>query len=193
MKRSLDHLVVAARTVEEGAAWVEAALGVRMEPGGKHPLMGTHNRLLAIGRGRYLEVIAIDRDAPPPGRPRWFGLDEPAMQARLARGPALIHWAERTDDLEAALADYPEEVEVLDVTRGDLAWRITVPRDGRLPCGGACPTLIQWKGTAHPADRLPPSGAELAELRTEGLVEAVFSTPAGRRKLPPADPVRPLE
>ena len=193
MKRSLDHLVVAARTVEEGAAWVEAALGVRMQPGGKHLLMGTHNRLLAIGRGCYLEVIAIDPDAPPPGRPRWFGLDEPAMQARLARGPALIHWAERTDDLEAALRDYPEKVEVLDAARGDLAWRITVPRDGRLPCGGTCPTLIEWKGAAHPTDRLPPSGAELVELRTEGRVEAVFSTPAGRRTLPPADPVHPLE
>lgn len=193
MKRSLDHLVVAARTVEEGAAWVEAALGVRMQPGGKHPLMGTHNRLLAIGRGRYLEVIAIDPDAPPPGRPRWFGLDEPAMHARLARGAALIHWAERTDDLEAALRDYPEPVEVLEATRGDLAWRITVPPDGRLPCAGACPTLIQWKGSAHPAHRLPPSGAELVELRTEGRLEAVFSTAAGRRTLPPADPVRPLE
>lgn len=186
-KRSLDHLVVAARTLEEGAAWVESALGVRMQPGGKHPLMGTHNRLLSIGRGRYLEVIAVDPAAPPPGRARWFGLDEPAVRARLERGPVLLHWAERTDDLEAALRDYPERVEVLDATRGDLAWRITVPADGRLPCGGACPTLIQWKGAAHPAGRLPPSGAELLELRTEGPLEAIFSTPAGRRKLPPGE------
>ena len=52
MKRELDHLVVAARTLEEGAAWVEAALGVKTLPGGKHPLMGTHNRVLSIGRGR---------------------------------------------------------------------------------------------------------------------------------------------
>jgi hypothetical protein len=185
--RELDHLVVAARSLEEGAAWVESALGVRTQAGGKHPLMGTHNRLLAIGGRRYLEVIAIDPDAPPPARPRWFGLDDPAIRARIERGPLLLHWVERTGDLDAALRDYPEKVEVLDATRGDLAWRITVPADGRLPCGGACPTLIQWKGVAHPADRLPPSGVDLLELRVEGALQAVFSAPAGRRKLPPGN------
>lgn len=91
MKRELDHIVVAARSLEEGSAWVEAALGVKMLPGGKHALMGTHNRVLSIGNGRYLEVIAIDPEAPPPARPRWFGLDEPATRARLERGPVLLH------------------------------------------------------------------------------------------------------
>ena len=187
MKRELDHLVVAARSLEEGSAWVESALGAAPVAGGKHPLMGTHNRLLDIGRGRYLEVIAIDPEAPAPARPRWFGLDDPATRARLERGPVLLGWVERTDDLEAALRDYPERVEVLEATRGDLAWRITVPPDGRLPCGGACATLIQWKGSAHPAGRLPPSGCELIELSTGGRLEATFSTPRGRRTLPPEE------
>ncbi|HEX3097045.1 MAG TPA: VOC family protein [Usitatibacter sp.] len=184
--RELDHLVVAARTLDEGAAWVSSVTGVAMVPGGKHPLMGTHNRLLGLGGRRYLEVIAIDPHAPPPARPRWFGLDEPAMRERLARGPALIHWVERTDDLEGALAGYPETVEILDATRGDFAWRITVPRDGRLPGGGTLPTLIQWTGP-HPGDRLPRSGCELADFRSEGSLRAVLSTPAGRRSLPPSE------
>ena len=182
----LDHLVVAARTLDEGAAWVSSVMGVPTVAGGKHPLMGTYNRLLGLGPGRYLEVIAIDPEAPPPQRPRWFGLDEPAMRERLARGPALIHWVERTDDIEAALALYPEPVEVLDATRGDFAWRIAVPRDGHLPGGGGLPTLIQWKGP-HPADRLPASGCALLEFRSEGGLRAVFSTPAGRRSLPPSE------
>lgn len=186
MKREIDHLVVAARTLEEGAAWVESALGVKTLAGGKHPLMGTHNRVLPVGRGRYLEVIAIDPAAPPPGRARWFGLDDAAVRARLERGPVLLHWVERTDDLEAALRDYPERVEVLEATRGDLAWRITVPPDGRLPCAGACPTLIQWRGP-HPTDRMPPSGVELVELSKKPPLEATFSTPSGRRKLPPGE------
>ena len=59
-----DHLVVAARTLEEGAAWVEARLGVAPVPGGKHPTMGTHNRLLRIeealgSNGRYAGRGAI--------------------------------------------------------------------------------------------------------------------------------------
>ncbi|HET7549427.1 MAG TPA: VOC family protein [Usitatibacter sp.] len=184
MEYELDHLVVAARTLEEGGAWVEAALGAAPVAGGRHALMGTHNRVLALDRRRYLEVIAADPDAPPPARPRWFGLDRPAARERLARGPALMHWVARVPDIDAALRDYPDEVEVLDLTRGEFAWRIGVPRDGHLPCGGACPTLIEWQGAAHPADRLPPSGCALLELRTAPVLEAVFSTPRGRRTLP---------
>jgi len=184
MALGLDHLVVAARTLEEGGAWVEARLGVAPVPGGKHATMGTHNRLLALGRGQYLEVIAVDPAAATPERPRWFGLDSNAMRARLAAGPALIHWVVRTDDLEAALADYPEAVDVLDFERGNFRWRMGVPRDGRIPCDGQCPTLIQWEDGAHPSETLAPSGVSLIEFRTAGALAATFATPAGRRTLP---------
>jgi hypothetical protein len=176
-----DHLVVAARTLDEGAAWVESRLGVKMSQGGKHALMGTHNRLLSLGADTFLELIAIDPQAPAPSRPRWFGLDTSAMAARLARGPALIHWVVRTVDIEAAMKEYPEAVEILDLERGDYRWRIGVPSDGRLPCHGECPTLIQWQG-AHPAQRLPDAGCTLLDLGRGG--EARFSTPTGERALP---------
>ena len=84
----LDHLVVAARTLDEGSAWLFERLGVRPVEGGKHAFMGTHNRLLKIGPREYLEVIAIDPNAPPPARPRWFALDAPEMQERLEQVPA---------------------------------------------------------------------------------------------------------
>jgi hypothetical protein len=144
--------------------------------------MGTHNRLLALGGRRFLELIAIDPEAPPRSHSRWFGLDSGPMKARLAAGPALIHWVMRTDDLAEALRDYPEDVEILQLARGDYRWRIGVPRDGRLPCEGACPTLIEWQGDLHPADRLPESGCTLVDLGRGG--EARFSTPAGERSLP---------
>ncbi|MEO7742546.1 MAG: VOC family protein [Usitatibacter sp.] len=51
MVLELDHLVIAAATLEEGVRYVEAQLGVTMGPGGKHATMGTHNRLLSLGRG----------------------------------------------------------------------------------------------------------------------------------------------
>jgi len=179
----LDHLLVAARTLEEGAAWVEARLGVATVQGGKHALMGTHNRLLAIGARSYLEVMAIDPEAPPPARPRWFELDADAMRRRLAGGPALIHWVVRTGDIEAALRGYRERMDVLDIVRGDFRWRMAIAPDGRLPGGGMLPTLIQWQGDLHPCDRLPRSGCELVELRTGGALEAVISTPSGNRTL----------
>src|SRR5687767_5483712 len=96
----LDHLVVAAPTLDRGAAWVEARLGVGCRPGGAHAKMGTHNLLLRLGPAAYLEVIAVDPAAPPPGRPRWFGLDALAPDA----GPRLAAWVARTDDVAATAA-----------------------------------------------------------------------------------------
>ena len=49
----LDHLVVMATTLDQGVAWCEATLGVTPGPGGEHPLMGTHNRLLSIASERF--------------------------------------------------------------------------------------------------------------------------------------------
>ncbi|HEX7404123.1 MAG TPA: VOC family protein, partial [Usitatibacter sp.] len=179
-----DHLVVAARTLEEGGAWVEAKLGVAPVAGGKHPTMGTHNRLLRIGPREFLEVIAIDPEAPAPSRPRWFDLDSPQMLARLEEGPALIHWVERTPDLDAALRDYSEPVEALSLSRGPYRWRIGVPRDGRRPGGGSLPTLIQWEGAMHPADALPESGCRLEGFALKnGHITADFATASGMRRI----------
>jgi len=181
--RQLDHLVVAASDVESGARWVEAQIGVAPGPGGKHVLMGTHNRLLSLGPGVFLEVLAIDPDAPPPARPRWFELDTPAMKARLAKSPVLLHWVERTDDLEAALRDYSHPVEILSLSRGAYRWRMGVTRDGSLPGGGEIPTLIQWEG-ARPADALADSGCRLLRFEhRNGVLTADFSTPSGVRTI----------
>ena len=48
------------------------------------------------------------------------------------------------------------------MTRGNLAWQITVPNDGSLPMDGGYPTLIRWDDmAAHPAKKLPDSGCRL--------------------------------
>ena len=75
MTLELDHIAVAGETLEAAVAHVEAALGVTLDPGGVHVEMGTHNRLLSLGPDLYLGVIAIDPEAAPPGRRRWFDLD----------------------------------------------------------------------------------------------------------------------
>jgi hypothetical protein len=168
MTVALDHLVVAARTLEEGAAWVEQRFGVTTVPGGRHALMGTHNRLLSLGGRTYLEVIAIDPEGVHPARPRWFGLDRPEVQAALAKSPRLLHWVCRSDDLEGARAVAAGAFgPVIPFVRGDYRWRITVPDDGGPPMQGELPTLIEWEGERHPSDRLPESGCVLKRLAVE--------------------------
>jgi hypothetical protein len=206
-----DHLAVAAASLEDGVAWVHAALGVAPSGGGAHPRMGTHNRLLRIGAGRYLEVIAPDPAAPPPGRRRWFALDTPPPQPRLAG------WVVRCADIDRVAAQSPLPLGPVEpATRGSLAWRITIPEDGRPVAGGALPALIEWPAGVNPADSLPETGIELVGLsiahpeptridavlhaigwRGEGglvrVVEgerpalvAAFATPRGPCRLPPA-------
>lgn len=162
---TLDHIVVAAQTLDEGSAYVEQALGLATSPGGKHLKMGTHNRLLNLGGGVYLEVIAIDPQGIPPDRPRWFGLDSQAMREKLEAGPRLIHWVARTDDIHGALERVPELGHVHRMSRGDLSWDITIPDDGSLLEGGLVPTLISWGDTPHPTTRLPDAGCRLVGLR----------------------------
>jgi len=187
----VDHLVLASRTLEEGAKWLERRTGMPTVPGGRHATMGTHNCLLALEGEMYLEIIAIDPEAPAPRRPRWFALDSPAMRARLESGPALVHWVARTSDIDAAQAAAPALVgDVLDLERGEYRWRIGVAADGSMAAGGAFPALIQWRGGRHPASALPASGCRLdrltvrapgaqglhARLRALGLAE---SAPVG--------------
>ena len=181
MAPELDHLVVAALNLEEGAAWVASRLGATPAGGGKHVAMGTHNRLLSLGPECYLEVIAIDPDAPPPGRPRWFSMDTPAMAARLARGPALVHWVARTDDIAHELAGRP--VEIMEMQRGEFRWRIGVPPDGLLVEEGATPTLIQWISRS-PAPVLPDAGVRLETFVAGPPLRARFRTPHGTAWLP---------
>lgn len=164
MTLQLDHLVVAARTLEEGAQWVAERLGVEPVPGGTHPLMGTHNRLLGLGPGAYLEVIAIDPQGPTPLRPRWFSLDAPETRVRLERGPTLLHWVARAGDLSQALRGSPTGPVAIEGTRGDLRWKIGVPVDGTLAFDGLFPTFIDWEGSAHPSASLPEAGITLTHL-----------------------------
>ena len=174
----IDHLVVVADTLEQGAAWCERTLGVPPGPGGEHPLMGTHNRLLRIATvdypRAYFEVIARNPAAAgaQDGRRRWFDMDQPLVQSAVREaGPRLAHWVAPVPDVRAAVAALArlgiERGDVVEASRmsprGLLQWQITVRRDGQRLFDGCLPTLIQW-GDIHPAPSLPESGVTLRSL-----------------------------
>jgi len=161
MASVIDHIVVVAPTLASGAAFVRNALGVEPQLGGSHARMGTHNLLLSLGGSTYLEVIAVDPDAPKPAHARWFALDELGGAA----SPYLAAWVVRTQDIRAASAACASVVgRVEQMSRGTFSWEITITPDGSLPMGGAAPALIEWKTATHPAQTLIPRGCSLLEL-----------------------------
>jgi hypothetical protein len=161
----LDHIVIGAATLEDGVRFIRETLGVDIPPGGKHPLMSTHNHLMRLGDSAFLEVISIDPDAPPLGRPRWFDLDDPQMRARLAEKPRVITWVVRSSDIAATVhgASYPPG-EMIPVQRDALSWRLTIPGDGHIPGDGVLPHVIQWDNGARPWERMADFGCHLDAL-----------------------------
>ena len=162
---TLDHLVVAAVSLADGIEYVAELTGAAPQPGGKHVAMGTHNALMRLAERTFLEIIAIDPEGVKPSRPRWFELDDIALQSELAERPRLIHWVARTKEIDRVAASCPIPLgSVHPMARGDYRWRITIPDNGSLPGKGIVPTLIEWDVPQHPADTLPKSNVSLVSL-----------------------------
>lgn len=164
----IDHLVIGALTLEDGARFVEAHLGVRPGAGGRHDGIGTHNMLLGLGRHCYLEVIAPDPDQPDPPHARPFDLDDPGMRNMLEAEPRLIAWVARTPVLDAVAArlGQAQAGEVRPWRRGDLSWRMAMP-PGHQDMGNLIPALIQWDDGEGAAPRLRDSRIRLLSLEAE--------------------------
>jgi hypothetical protein len=157
LETHIDHLVFAARTLDEGVAWCEATLGLTPNAGGEHEKYGTHNRLFKIATPSYpmayFEIIAINPAASAHKRnanKRWFDLDDAALQASIAKQPALIHFVVNTTDIQLARNTW--KAQGLDAGpavhahrrtgKGMLNWQITVRDDGQRLFDG---TLHGWR------------------------------------------------
>ena len=86
MIQGIDHLVIVVKDLDQ-AARDYAQLGFTVVPGGQHPV-GSHNVLISLEDGSYLEIIAFYREAIDH---RWW---EP-----LAKGERLVDFCFRTNDL----------------------------------------------------------------------------------------------
>jgi Glyoxalase-like domain len=165
----LDHITIVAPTLEEGAAHVHDDIGIDMPAGGRHPEMGTHNLLLRLGDDVFLEVIAVDPAAARPAGPRWFGLDDDAaVRAAWTDGRRLRGFVARTDDFDGILGAHGDLLgRRTSVSRGDRHWAFSVRADGRLPAGGAVPSVIDWGPRGWPAPDMSDLGAMLVGFEIE--------------------------
>jgi hypothetical protein len=160
----LDHLIFGVPMLEDGVGQLERRFGVRAQPGGRHQGLGTHNALLGLGQGAYLEIIAPDPDRPTPATPRPFGLDG-------LDHPRLAGWAVRCDDIDTRVAharahgyDPGDPVELQRATTHGtlLRWRLTP----NALAGGPVPFLIDWGDTVHPSGSAP-TGLTLVSFHLE--------------------------
>jgi hypothetical protein len=149
----IDHLVYGAPDLDAAIGALEGRLGVRAAAGGRHVGIGTHNALVDLGGGTYLEVIAPDPEQPDPASPRPFGLDG-------LTEPRLVGWAVATQDIDAAVASArrqgfepgdPVEMHRVTAEGAGLRWRLTL----NAIAGGAVPFLIAWGETEHPSRGAP--------------------------------------
>ena len=184
MQTHIDHLVIAAHTLDQGVQWCEATLGIAPGSGGAHARYGTHNRLVKIATPShpmaYLEIIAVDPGAARANSgKRWFDLDDPVLQAAIAQEPRLIHFVVGTTDMQAALAALhaqgldrgPASAASRPTASGLLQWQITVREDGQRLFDGALPSLVQWgaPGDAEPLRLHPRNGLPRSKVSLERI------------------------
>ncbi|QPH55162.1 VOC family protein [Pontivivens ytuae] len=158
----LDHLTVIAPTLGEGVAHVRDCLDLDVPFGTRHLYMGTHNHRLQLGDRVYLEIVALDPEGTPPGRARWFGLDDQgAVRRDWDAGRRLRGCVASTTNIAAHGALFGEEVPL---PPEDPSFAFAIPADGSLPMGGALPSLIDHRGDPTAMAEIPDLGAQLISL-----------------------------
>jgi len=166
-----DHIAIGADSLARGVDWFAQLTNITLPAGGEHPQMGTHNHLTATGDDSFIEIIAINPAAPRPDRPRWFGLDNPSTIASLASAPRVLTWVVNTTNIDAALENAKragfDPGQTIELTRGNLSWRIAVRDDGELVENGVFPIIIEWPDGPHPAKRMTKQGVHIKQLKLQ--------------------------
>ena len=166
----LDHVVVAVSDLARGAAWLRSVTGAALSPGwlavggsGGADIPGAAV-LLALGHGRYLELVGPAPDSSA----------NPAAQAVFAPypDPTPIGWAIRTSDVDSTRAVLvarglgPAAPSAGTRRRPDGATLRYRALQGWSGVTTLMPFFVRWDSAAGPAASLPP-GCELATLRLD--------------------------
>ena len=151
----IDHIIVAVADLDRAIESVESLTGVRPVHGGEHPGRGTHNALLSLGEGIYLELIA----AKPEVESEWNSL----------KGPIPIGFAVSVRDIEKAARQLKDAgFQTTEVTAGSrrtpdgklLRWQ-TFGLEKSAP---DAPFFIRWSPDSPHPSMTSPSGCTLTHI-----------------------------
>lgn len=174
---TLDHLTVVAPTLSEGVDHVRSCLDLDIPFGQRHPYMGTHNHLMQLGSGIYLEIVAVDPDGSRPGHARWFGLDDSeTVKADWADGRRLRGWVARTEVIDAVLSGREHIFgRKIPLPPDDPRFDFSILDDGSLPLDGAAPSLIDRRGKPRSMNTIADLGAKLVSFSLDHPASAMIS------------------
>ena len=158
----IDHVIYATADLDAAASRFDTEFRLNSVAGGRHEGLGTHNRIVPLAHGSFIELLAIvDRTE---ARTSELGN---ALLAAIARGDGLLAWAVRVASIDevATRLDIPITVvgrQGMTARLAGLAEAIAEPtlpffieRPER-PAATAAPTLpaISWIEVAGDAGRL---------------------------------------
>ena len=170
---NIDHFMYAGPDLDVLSQGFAALTGVEAEPGGQHPQIGTHNRLIGSKGPMYLELIAPDPTsaARSPLRAGIAQLPRPCLHRFImdATGADLDHLVRVYAKVGISAQVHDMHRITLDGTT--LRWRLLVPDENRY--GLFAPFFIDWLHTPHPCTRLAPAfetlGIEAGHPGSEAL------------------------
>jgi len=90
----IDHVIYGTADLDVAAARIEACLGLTAVAGGRHEGLGTHNRIVPLGDGSFIELLAIADPEEAHRSP--LGA---VLQAAIADGEGLFGWAVAVEDV----------------------------------------------------------------------------------------------
>ena len=171
----IDHIVFGALSLEEGTQFIEKKLDTKLSNIGYHDFMGTHNRVLKIGKNIYFEVIAIDPKSKSLNHERWFNLDNKGLQEKLKKKPQIIGYVIETFNQKILKYYSP----FFKAVRGKYKWNFAMPKieNDKLYSGlienGVMPSLINWQ-SEKPINKMKDSKFELENIEIE-IMEKQYS------------------
>lgn len=151
----IDLITIGVSDLDAQVAELERLTGVKAAYGGEHPSRGTHNALLSLGDGAYLEVLAASPDSDTA---------EAADLNALTR-PTPLWWGVSVQQAGPAAAS---------LRSAGFTTAEPIPGTRRTPAGD----LLQWRTLVLES---PPKGAPFFIEWSRDSVHPSASSPAGCR------------